>query len=173
MVRLRNKVMLLYLTFFISACQSHHAFNIKTLHTDVDDLHIIQVASERVKQECIFLDAEAENKWRHLYLMHVLNNQNEVLEIMQPTHLDKETCEVQFRRIEKILQDDSQIKLCIRDELKKKNFGQNQGEMIHFSSLGKYSVAYETLTLDTICNSGKCFSNNSVWVNTCPGFVKE
>lgn len=173
----KSNLLLLSLYFFISACQSTGAFNLKTFSgVDQDkahDLHVIHVNSERVRQKCLFLNAEAENNWRHQYFMHILNDKNDVLEIMQPTHLDKDSCYSQVHKIEKLLQSESRVKVCARDELKKDTQNPKvQKDRIQFGSLGHYQVAYDALTLDSICNSKKCFSNNDVWVNTCPGFVK-
>jgi hypothetical protein len=159
---------------FITGCQSASIFSIDTFHTEVDDLHVIQVRSDRIRQKCLFLNAEAENSWRHQYFMYALNDKNEVFEIMQSTNQDKDTCYSQAQKIEKILQSDSQVKICVRDELKR-NIPEpsSQNTPIQFGPLGKHKVTYEALTFDSICNSKKCFSNNENWVNTCPGFVKH
>lgn len=105
--------------------------------------------------------------------MYVLSDKNETFEIMQSTNQDKDTCEAQIKSIEKILQSESQVKLCVRGELKP--IPQNtkaQSDHVRFGRLGDYKVSYESLTLDSVCNSKKCVGNNSAWVNTCPGFVK-
>lgn len=121
-----------------------------------------------------FFNAEAENKWRHQYLMYILNDKSEVLEIMQSTNQDKDSCYSQIQKIEKILQLESRVRVCARSELEKKvQDPESQKETIQFGSLGNYRITYEALILDSICNSKKCFSNNEVWVNTCPGFVKQ
>ncbi len=105
--------------------------------------------------------------------MYVLNDKNAVLEIMQPTNQDKESCYSQVRTIEKILQSESQVKICARDELKTNiQDSGSQNEFVQFGSLGSRKIVYESLTLDSICSSKKCLSNNEMWVNTCPGFVK-
>lgn len=175
---LKSNLLLLTLCLYISACLSTKVFNLNTFPADkqskLKDLHVIQVNSDRVRQKCLFFNAEAENNWRHQYFMYVLNDKNEVLEIMQPTNQDKESCESQVRTIEKILQSESQVKICTRDELKANvQVSGGENEFIQFGSLGRRKVVYESLTLDSICNSKKCLSNNEVWVNTCPGFVKQ
>ncbi|MBX3020265.1 MAG: hypothetical protein KF799_01205 [Bdellovibrionales bacterium] len=134
-----------------------------------DDLHIIDVRSNRVRQECLFLGAEAENSWRHQYLMYILNDKNEVLEIMQPTNQDKEACYSQIRAAEEILRDDPRVKVCVRDRLQETK-DKAKKPLIEFGSFGTHKVAYEALTLDSVCNSKKCLRNNDIWVNTCPGF---
>ena len=50
--------------------------------------------------------------------MYILSDKNEVLEIMQSTNQDKDTCEAQINAIKKMLQSESEVKLCIRGELK-------------------------------------------------------
>ena len=173
MLHLKNSSFVLSLCLFIAGCQSAPVFNIKTFHTNADDLHVIQVRSNRIRQKCLFLNAEAENNWRHQYFMYVLNEENEVLEIMQSTNQDKDTCHSHVHKIDKILQSESQVKICARDELKNIQDAQEQKTVIPFDQLGRHKVAFEALTLDSICNSKKCVSNNEPWVNTCPGFVKH
>jgi hypothetical protein len=174
MRHLKSKSIVLLLYFYVAGCQSAPVFNLKTFHTNGDDLHVIFVSSDRVQQKCLFFDAEAENNWRHQYLMYILSDKNEVLEIMQSTNQDKITCESQISTIEKILQAEPQVRLCVRSELKKNSQDSEvQKKPIRFGTLGDHKVSYESLTLDSVCNSKKCVSNNSVWVNTCPGFVKH
>ncbi len=174
MRRSKSNSMVSLLCFFIGGCQSAPVFNHKTFNTKADDLHVIVVNSDRVQQKCLFFDAEAENSWRHQYFMYILSDKNEALEIMQSTNQDKDTCEAQVNAIEKILQSEPQVKLCVRGELKTSPRDPKiQNGPIRFGRLGDHKVYYETLTLDSACNSKKCVSNNSVWVNTCPGFVKH
>lgn len=172
MPNLKNNLLLLCI--FIHGCQSTTPnFNLKTFHSKADDLHVIEVNSDRIRQKCLFFNAEAENNWRHQYLMYVLNDKNEALEIMQPTNQDKDTCYNQIREIKKILQSELRVKLCIRDELKKQSSGsENQVNPIQFGILGTHDVVYQTLTLDSVCNSKKCIRNNDIWIHTCPGFLK-
>lgn len=174
MRRLKSNSMVLLLCFFIFGCQTAPVFNLKTFNTNADDLHVIFLNSDRVQQKCLFFDAEAENNWRHQYLMYILSDKNETLEIMQSTNQDKDTCEAQVNAIEKILQSEPQIKLCVRGELKSSpQDPKAQNGPIRFGRLGDHKISYESLTLDSVCNSKKCFGDNSAWVNTCPGFVKH
>jgi hypothetical protein len=106
--------------------------------------------------------------------MYVLNDKNEVIEIMQATNQDKDSCYSQMSKIEKILQSELEVRVCARDKLQKSfNNPKNQGELVKFGLLGDHRVAYEALTFDTICNSKKCVGDNSAWVDTCPGFSKQ
>ena len=105
--------------------------------------------------------------------MYVLNDKNEVLEIMQPTNQDKDSCYSQIQKIDKILQSESQVKICVRDEFKDVQGPHEQRAPIQFGSLGSHKVNYEALTFDSICSSKRCLSNNEVWVNTCPGYIKH
>lgn len=173
MLNLKSSLILLYI--FICACQSTRSFELKTFHTSVDDLHVIEVSSSRVRQKCLFLNAEAENQWRHQYVMHVLDENNNALEIIHPINQDKDSCHEQMLAIEKLLGSESKVRLCVRDSLKKKSLGalRDRERFVQFGSLGTHRIAYETLTLDSICGSKKCVGNNSAWVNTCPGFVKH
>lgn len=176
MKNLKSKLFYSYLIFLIVGCQTVQTFDIQTFH-DKDatgDLHVISVKSDRVKQKCLFFNAEAENNWRHQYLMYLLNDKNEVLEIMQPTHQDRESCYSQINKVERILKSESVVRLCVREELRKKTEDpKDLIEMVQFGSLGDHKIIYESQTLDSVCNSKKCESNNEVFTSTCPGFVKH
>ena len=106
--------------------------------------------------------------------MFILSSKSEVLEIADPLNMDKESCQEQIVRIEKILKSESGLKLCARDGLKNKvaNVGSWQ-DTADFGSLGVHKVKYESLTFDSICNSKKCYGDNSAYTYTCPGFVKK
>lgn len=172
MKNLKNNLFsILLFCFFVSACQSANKFNLKTFG---NDLHVIRVNSNHVRQKCLFYNTEGDNNWRHLYLMFVLNDKNEVLEIMQPTDQDKNSCYSQLHKIEKILEQESQVRICVRSELKRtdKN-SEKENKTVQFGVLGAHDIAYESLTLDSICNSKTCMSNNYIFANTCPGFPKR
>lgn len=178
MQNLKNNIILIALLyFFVSACQSASVFNLKTFPATANnpnDLHIISVNSDRVRQKCIFLNAEAENNWRHQYVMYILSDKDGILKIMQATHMDKDSCNSQMHAIERILKSEPQVKMCVRDELRKADrSSDSKSELISFSPFGSHKVTYESMTFDTICNSKKCFGNNDMWVNTCPGFQKH
>ncbi len=173
MKHLKNSLVVLTLCLFIGGCQSTPFFGIKTFHTESDDLHVIQVHPNRLRQKCLFLNAEAENNWRHQYLMHILNHKNEVLEIMGSTNQDKDTCYSQIQKIDKVLQSEGQVRICARDKLKIIQATQEQKSIIQFEQLGNHKPTYEARTFDSICSSKKCVGDNSAWVKTCPGFVKH
>lgn len=165
---LRNDLLLLSLCFEVVACQSTAGFNLKTFNEGknkyADDLHVIEVASNRIQQKCLFYDAEAENNWRHQNFMYLLNDEGETLELMHPFEQDYEYCQLYLRKIEKILKSEPQVKICARGDLRRKK---------RTGVLNDNKVDYDFLTLDTICSSSECVSYNDVWVNTCPGFVKN
>jgi len=119
------------------------------------------------------MNAEGDNSWRHQYLMYVLTDKREVLEIMESTHIDGDSCRSQFRAVEKILKAEPHVKICVRDELRESQVPDVQKELVLFGSLGNHKVTQEGLTFDTICNSKKCVGDNSAWVDTCPGFIKQ
>ncbi|OYZ13509.1 MAG: hypothetical protein B7Y39_17505 [Bdellovibrio sp. 28-41-41] len=174
MLSLGNKNFLAFFCIFVFGCQSTKKFQIKTFHIENQELHTLNVASNRIKQECLFLDAEAENKWRHQYLMFALSDNDQVFEIAHSINMDKDSCQEQITKIEKILKSEPYAKLCVRDNLKKKDSTSGSWEeKVDFSSLGTHPVSYDSLTFDTICNSKKCYGDNSAWTYTCPGFVKQ
>lgn len=170
---LKNNLFLLLFTTLVSACQSTRVFRMETFQNQNGDLHIIHTNSDHVRQRCLFLNAEKENNWRHQYFIYVLNDKNEVLEIMKSTHTDGDFCRSQVHSIEKVLREEPQAKICVRDEVKKIHGPETQKELISFGPLGEHKVTYEGLTFDSICNSKKCVGNNSAWIDTCPGFAKQ
>lgn len=166
--------------FFIACivllgCQSSRVFEIKT-HLDksdshgINDLQVVSVSTDRIKQECYFINAEAENSWRHQYFMYVLNDKNEVITVMHPTNQDDEQCLSHFKKVEKILKKVSKVQMCLRGEYKK-NFELN--ELYDFGHLGLHKESYKSMSFDTICNEKECYSINETWTDTCPGFVKH
>lgn len=176
MKNLKTKLLFLLIYFCLFGCQSVKTFNIKGIEESDQkkspiDLHAIYVNSNRVRQTCLFFDAEGDNKWRHQYYMYVLNDRNEVLEIMESTNQDKESCYNQMYKIEAMLRSESQIRICAHGELKKSNI--SGSEQIQFGSLGVHKIGYKFMNLDSVCNSKKCFGDNSEWTRTCPGFIKN
>ncbi len=168
MTNLKNNLLFLFL--LLSGCQTPKPFEIKSF--EKEELHIVKVSSDRVKQECYFLNAEKENKWRHQYFLYILNNGNEVIAAMHPINQDDDQCRIQKTKIEKILKEDSKVTLCLRDVLIKNSEKSTPDIYIDFGSYGKHSSSYTYLTLDTICNSKQCFSISETWTDTCPGVKK-
>lgn len=146
---------------FLFACQSAPVFEIKTFpkppQAKLDDHHVIRVKSNRIQQECLFFNAEAENKWRHQYFMYILTDKDEVLPIMHVINQDGETCQKQLRKIQKVLKQEAHVKVCANSDLEKIKKFNPEDTPIQFEQLGKYKVAYEPLFLDSICNSKDCF----------------
>lgn len=171
---LKNNLFILLSFQIFSACQTSRDFKIQSLPDEPNDLYVIQAKSSQIYQRCLFLNAEDESNWRHQHYIYILSDKKEIYEIMQPHHQDRETCYSQMKKIETILQTESQVKLCIRDKLEENL--QDSKSLDVITQLDKVEVGgatYESQTLDSICNSKKCFSNNDLWVNTCPGFTKN
>lgn len=151
----------IFFFLFILGCQSASVFNLKTVSDGENnrayDQHIIYVKSNRVQQECLFYDAEAENKWRHQYLMYILNDKNEVLPIMYAINQEGGICKEQLKKIQKILKQDEYVKVCADSNLKKRSADESDNDRVDFGQLGKHKVSYEALFFDGICNSKGCF----------------
>ncbi len=164
MQNLKNKLIFI-LPLLVAACQSAPVFDIETFAappgTKLDDHHVIRIESNRIKQECLFLNAEAENKWRHQYFMYLLTNKNEVLPVMYAINQDGKSCQKQLTKIQKILDQEAQVKVCANSDLKKAaNKIHSDEPSIYFGRLGNHKVDYEALFLDSICNSKDCFIYN-------------
>ncbi len=174
MTNLRSSLVVVLLNSLILGCQTTRDFRIQSIPNEPNDLHVIQVKSSHVYQRCLFFNAEAENNWRHQHLIYIFSNKNEVFEIVQPHDQDRETCYSQIKKVEKILQAESHVRFCIRDKLiKNPQASENLGMINQVEKIELGSATYESQTLDSVCNSKKCFSNNDLWVNTCPGFTKN
>ena len=172
MANLKNKIILILSFSLLFSCQSKKVFEIKTQNNGggLSDLQTVIVNSNRIIHECYFLNAESENKWRHQYFMYILDDQNRVVSVMNPTNQGDEECLDHLKKVEKILKKSEKVKMCLRDELIKDN---SSLELHDFGKLGKHADFYDTLYFDSICNAKECFSINETWTNTCSGFKKN
>lgn len=110
MTCLRNRTLLILL-FWLSisyATQNEKKFSIYSFPSkhDLDAFQIVTVSSDRILQKCIFLNAEAENKWRHLYFIFILNDKNEAIQVMYPLDVDISTCVALKKKIKQIYKKD-------------------------------------------------------------------
>ncbi|MBC7419113.1 MAG: hypothetical protein H7328_00145 [Bdellovibrio sp.] len=168
MANLRINNFFLINVIFIASCQSSQNFKMVTL--EKNELHTIEIASNRIVQECYFMNAEKENKWRYQYSLNMLNEKNEVVSAFYPTNQGKQECLAHLKKVEKILKAESKVRLCVRDKLKKMIDDDSDPEFHDFGNLGKHESPYYALTFDTICNSKKCYSISDTWTQTCPDF---
>lgn len=166
-----SKNKFIFFCFFLIclvACQTTKLFEMKT---DVaQELNVISINSNRVTQECYFLNAEKENRWRHMYLLHMLNQKNEVVTASYPITLDKEACHDHLTKVGKVLKREASVHICIRDILEKDSRKDSTPDIVDFGVLGKHPSPYDFLTFDTICNSKDCVSISETWTYTCPEF---
>lgn len=172
MKNLINKIFLILFILLITSCVTRAVFEIKSFEKSEgdDDFHVITVDSDRVKQECVFLNAEAENKWRHQYMMYVLNSKNEVIPIIYSLHQEKSVCLAHLKKVEKILKKNVQVEVCARDKFQIDVTSEERAQ--DFGRLGKHHVHYDYLTFDSICSSKECYRVNEASTKTCPGFKK-
>lgn len=158
MKNLKNNLLLL-LSFTSLGCATQKIFEISSFPSadGYDDFHSITVNSNRISQMCLFLDAEDENKWRHQYMMYVLDNNDEVIPVVYTIHQEKSICLAHLKKIEKIIKNDPQVKLCVKDKL---TANVSDRTLYDFGSLGKHYARYDLLTFDSICNSIDCYNYN-------------
>lgn len=171
MKNLKNNLVFLILVLFLNACQSTKNFEMKS--DEKAELNIVEISTNRIIQECYFINAEKENNWRHQYILNMLNERNEVIPVFYPTNQGKTECLSHLKKVEKILKKESQVKLCVRGQLEKIASGNFPPEFYDFGPLGKHESPYYSLTFDTICNSKDCYSINETRTTTCPGFEKH
>lgn len=172
-LKIRNSSVALLLGFVLMGCQSTNSFRMESIPDPGGNLTVIHTASARIRQECVFLDAEGDNSWRHLYIMYVLNDRNEVLEVFNWNHVDLDYCRRVVRETEKLLRDEPQVRICSRFDPKPLEGPEARDKTISFGALGRHPVTHGRLVLDSICNSQSCVGDNGRWKNTCPGFVKR
>jgi len=83
MIYLRNSSLFALLFWLSTSCaiQNEKKFSIESFPSKYDHkaFQIVNLSSNSIQQKCIFLNAEAENSWRHLHLMYFLNDKNESL----------------------------------------------------------------------------------------------
>jgi hypothetical protein len=166
----RNSSLFLTLIVLISGCQSTQNFKMTTL--EKEELHIVEINSNRVSQECYFMNAEKENSWRHQYALYMLNENQEVIPVYNPTNQSKDECMAHLKKVERVLKNESRVKLCVRDKLEKRTDKETVLIPHDFGPLGKFKSTYKGLTFDTICSSQKCHSISDTWTRTCPGFKR-
>lgn len=164
-----NSVFLLFIVL-LSSCQSTHSFKMTSF--EKEELNIVEIDRNRIIQECHFMNAEKENNWRHQYVLYMLNKKNEAIPVFYPTNQGKQECMTHLKKVEKILKNQSHVKLCVRDRLEKIVDDEPYHDVHNFGALGKHKSPYAALTFDTICNSKECFSISDTWTSTCPGFKK-
>jgi hypothetical protein len=167
-LRINNSILLVFIALFCG-CQSTQSFKITTF--EKEELHIVEIDSNRIIQECYFMNAEKENNWRHQYILYLLNENNEVIPVYNPTNQDRTYCLAHLKKVEKVLKGAPRVRLCVRDKLEKITDG-SAPEVHDFGALGKQESPYHALTFDTICNDIDCFSISDTWTYTCPGFKK-
>ena len=162
----RSSSVLILIISLAIGCQSNKSFQITT--DEKKELHIIEIDTNRITQECYFMNAEKENNWRHQYVLHILNKQNEVISLYNPTNQGKQECLAHLNKVRKILKKELRVKLCARDILEKRNNKEVIPETLDFGPLGKHKSPYNGITFDSICNSKECYSISDTWTYTCP-----
>jgi hypothetical protein len=171
MKNLKTDLLYIFCIIFMG-CQNTKVFEIKTYPDGggVNDLQIVNVDTDRIKHECYFMNAEAENNWRHQYVMYILNDENHVIPVLFPTNQGDVECLAHLKKVEKIFKYEAKVSMCLRTEYKRDLM---KKDVQDFGKLGKYVNGYDPLTFDSICNSKDCYSINETWTNTCPGFEKN
>ena len=154
------------------SCVTKKNFEIKSSKgkNSSENFHVVMTSSSHIMQECVFLNAEDENRWRHQYVMYVLNDQKEIIEVLHYVNQDKSSCLSQAKEVSKILKKEPTVTLCLRGNLKADPMST---EFYNFNKFEKYPIKYSFLTFDSICNLKNCYSVNDIWTNTCPGFTKN
>jgi hypothetical protein len=167
----RNNFLFLILLALICGCQSAQKFKMDTI--EKEELNIIEIDTNRIVQECYFMNAEKENQWRHQYILNMLNEKNEVIPIFYPVNQDKSECLSTLKKVEKILKKTPRVKLCAHGRLEKMIDDKSPAEFSDFGYLGKHESPYYALHFDSICNSKECYGISDAWLYTCGSGFKN
>jgi hypothetical protein len=160
---------LIFLFLLLCSCQTNRTLMITTIPNK--ELYSVEIESKRVIQECYFMNAKEENNWRHQYSLNMLNEKNEVISAFFPTNQDKKQCLDHLTKVEKILKNESRVRLCLRGKIERRDRSLYVPQIYDFRSLGKHESPYHSLIFDTICNSRECYSISDTWTYTCPDFT--
>lgn len=103
MINLKNKFIIVIAVIFLASCKTKEAFEIKeyNLNNESNALNVVTVNPKNIVHECIFLNAEAENKWRHQYKMYILNDQKEVMPVMYSLNQTESICNEHLKKLKK------------------------------------------------------------------------
>lgn len=130
------------ITTLVVGCQSTKSFQ---MTTDVEkELHVIEIDTNRIIQKCHFMNAEKENCWRHQYILHVLNKQNEAISLYNPTNQGNQECLSHLIKVQNFLKKESHVTLCARENLEKRTNKEVIPKALHFGPLGKRIDSYKT-----------------------------
>jgi hypothetical protein len=100
--------------------------------------------------------------------MYLLSDKNEVLPIMYAINQEGSVCEEQFKKIQKILTQASEVKICANNEITKEiKEDEHFDRPIEFGPLGRHQVVYDALFLDSICNSKTCLVYDENKTDSC------
>lgn len=128
----------------------------------------LSVTPDRVLLECEDL-YDADIKGLYGFMIHILNDDNKVLTLVQGNTLDKESCEYRLDKIGKILREGKKIYLAGRGNLSKQDRELFQGDF-NFPNLGRFKDSGRTLGFVAISNEhGLCYDIETAFMGKpCP-----
>ncbi len=83
MINLNSRNVLFLSLLIMCGCQTTRKFKITQVQNK--PLHVVEIDTNRIIHECYFMNAEKENNWRHQYILNLLNENNEVIPVYNPT----------------------------------------------------------------------------------------
>lgn len=147
----RNKYAFISSFLFLSGCATS---SYRVLFQD-DGGAEISVTPDRVLLECEDL-YDADTKGLYGFMMHVLDDKDMVLTVVQGNTLDKDSCEKRIKSIGRILREGNDIYIAGTGNLKRT--GQNTQRVYSFPGKGTYKKNGCTLGFVAVSNErGLCY----------------
>ncbi len=158
---LKNNWVGLMLLWLLAGCatSNYHVLNSGDSGTELN------VSPDRILLECEWLH-DADSKDSYGFMMHVLDEENTVLTVVQGNVLDKRSCERRLRKIGEILRKGKKIYIAGTGNL---NGLRTKGRTYVFPSRGTFSSNERVLGFVAIANEfGTCYDAYSGDEKPCP-----
>ena len=158
----RNSLVGMLLTCLVAGCSTSSFMLIKQDENAVE----FKVTPDRVIMECEY-QPDHDTKDAYGFLMHVLDEKNTVIAVVQGNVLDKGSCARRLQKIGKILRTGKSIYVGGMGSLTKPR--KNECETYVFPGIGTFSGNGHTLQFMVIANEqGLCYDAYSGDEKPCP-----
>lgn len=148
---LRRSSLFLLLALFVSGCATSRYRVLSHHNSEVE----LSVTPDRVLLECEDL-YDADTKGLSGFMMHVLDDKESVLTLVQGNTLDKSTCEKRIKAIGRILREGKDIYIAGTGDLARAGSGKPRD--YSFPGKGTFNKTGSTLGFVAISNeNGLCF----------------
>jgi len=158
----RNRRWYFLILFFLFGCATS---SYRVLNQD-DQSAELSVSPDRVLLECEWLH-DADIKGRYGFMIHVLDDENTVLTLIQGNTLNKEDCDRRIKKIGKILREGKNIYIAGTGSINEPRV--NSKRSYFFPQKGTFLDNERTLQFIAIANEyGSCYDAYSGEEKPCP-----